>query len=127
MTWTTDELDQIGKAEELQIASLRPNGTLTKPVTIWMVCFGDHLYVRSYKGSTSAWFRATRVRHEGRIQAGKVERDVTFVDANPDLNDQIDAAYRAKYRRYSASIINTIVSREARATTLKLVPRETNS
>ena len=46
-TWTSDELDKIGSAEELQIASLRRDGTLRKPVTIWVVRVGDDLYVRS--------------------------------------------------------------------------------
>ena len=32
--WTRDELDRIGAADELQIAPLRGNGTLRKPVTI---------------------------------------------------------------------------------------------
>lgn len=43
-----------------------------------------------------------------------------------DLNDKNDAAYRTKYRRYAASIIDSIVSSEARAATLKLVPRPRN-
>ena len=38
-----------------------------------------------------------------------------------DLNEEIDAAYRTKYRRYAASIIDTIVSPQARAATLRLV------
>ena len=42
-TWTRDELDQIGKAEELQIASLRRDGTPRKPVTIWVARVGDEL------------------------------------------------------------------------------------
>jgi hypothetical protein len=28
-SWTSDELDKIGKAEELEIAALRPDGTLS--------------------------------------------------------------------------------------------------
>jgi hypothetical protein len=48
------------------------------------------------------------MRHEGHIQAGGVTKDVTFVDADPDINDQIDAACRTKYRRYAASV-GTIV------------------
>jgi hypothetical protein len=36
------------------------------------------------------------VRHEGRIRAGGVDKDVTFVDADPKLNDQIDAAYHTQ-------------------------------
>ena len=33
-TWTSDELDRIGRAEELEIASVRRDGTQRKPVTI---------------------------------------------------------------------------------------------
>jgi hypothetical protein len=126
-TWTSDELTKIGTAEELEIASLRRDGTLRKPVTIWVVRLGDDLYVRSVNGRTSTWFRGTQERHEGHIQAGGVAKDVTFVDADPDINDQIDAAYRTKYRRYAASIISTTVSPEARSATIKLVPRSTGS
>src|SRR5512136_1491028 len=100
--WTSDELDKIGTAEELQIASLRRDDTLRKPVTIWVVRHGDDLYVRSVNGRTSAWFRGTQVRHQGRIQAGGVEKDVTFVEeADPNINDQLDAAYHTKYRHYA--------------------------
>jgi uncharacterized protein DUF2255 len=35
----------------------------------------------------------------------------------------IDSAYRAKYRRYAKSIVDHIVSSQARAATLRLVPR----
>ena len=125
--WTSEELNKIGTAEELQIASLRRDGTLRKQVTIWVVRLGDDLYVRSVYGRTSAWFRGTQVRHAGRIQAGGVNKDVTFVDADPDINDQIDAAYRAKYRRYAESIVSSIVSPEARSATIKLVPRSTST
>jgi hypothetical protein len=127
-TWTGDELTRIGTAEELEIASLRRNGTLRSPRTIWVVRLGDDLYVRSVYGRSSAWFRGTQARQEGRIQAGGVDKEVTFVEeADPGLNDQIDAAYRTKYRRYAASIISSIVSDEARAATIKLVPRSTSS
>jgi hypothetical protein len=125
--WTSDELNKIGKAEELEIASLRRDGTQRNPVTIWVIRLGDDLYVRSVNGRTAAWFRGTQARHEGRIRAGGVDKDVIFVEADPDINDQIDAAYRTKYRRYAASIISHIVSPEARAATIKLVPRPTSS
>jgi hypothetical protein len=54
-TWTNEELDKIGNAEELRIASLRSDGTLREPVIIWVVRVGDDLYVRS----------VTRVREPG--------------------------------------------------------------
>jgi hypothetical protein len=121
--WTSDELIKIGTAEEMEIASLQRDGTLRNPVTIWVVRLGDDLYVRSVNGRTGAWFRGAQVRYEGHIQAGGIDKDVTFVDAAPDINDQIDAAYQTKYRRYAASIINSINSPTARAATIKLVPR----
>ena len=123
--WTNDELDKIAAAEELEIASVRRDGTLRHPVTIWVVRLGDDLYVRSVNGRTSAWFRGTQDRHAGHLHAGGVEKDVTFVEeTDPGMNDQLDAAYRTKYRRYAASIVNSIISPAARAATIKLVPRE---
>jgi hypothetical protein len=44
-------------------------------------------------------------------------------DIDPIINEQIDAAYRAKYRRYTASIIGSLLTSEARTATIKLVPR----
>src|SRR5258706_13057929 len=122
--WANDELNKIGKAEELQIASLRNDGTLRAPRIIWVVRLGDDLYVRSVNGRTSVWFRGVQTRHEGHIRAGGVDKDVTFVE-EPDanINDQIDTAYAAKYRRYAASIIGHINGSEARAATIKLIPR----
>jgi len=125
--WTSDELDKIGTAEELEIASLRQDGSLRKPRTIWVARVGNDLYVRSVYGRTSDWFRGVQTRHEGRIWAGGVEKDVTFVEDDSDIHDQIDAAYRTKYRRYAANIINSIVSPEARSATIRLVPRPTGS
>jgi hypothetical protein len=125
--WTSDELTKIGAAEELKLASLRRDGTLRTPVTIWVVRHRDDHYVRSVNGRTASWFRGAQVRHEGRIWAGGVEKDVTLVDAGHDIDEQIDAAYRTKYRRYAASIVGSIVSPQARAATLRLVPRPTGS
>jgi hypothetical protein len=126
--WTSDELEKIAAANELQVASARRDGTLRKPVTIWVVRHGDDLYVRSWRGRTSSWFGGIQDRHEGHIRAGGVDKDVTFlfVDADDDVNDQVDAAYRAKYHRYSDSYVTPMIRPEARATTLKLVPRATS-
>ena len=122
-TWTSDELDRIGKAEELRIASVRRDSTLRRPVTIWVVRHGDDLYVRSVNGRGSSWFRGIQDRHEGRISAGGVDKDVAFVEAG-DVHDEVDAAYRSKYGdRYPADYVDPMVSPEVRATTLELVPR----
>ena len=122
-TWTDEELDKIGTAEELQIASRRRDDTLRRRVTIWVVRVGDDLYVRSVNGREGAWFRATQVRHEGRIRAGGVEKDVTFVEVDDSaINAQIDAAYLTKYRRYP-QYVAPMVTPDVRAATIRLVPR----
>jgi hypothetical protein len=58
--WTNAELDKIGAAEELQLASLRGNGTLRKPVTMWVVRLNNDLYVRSANGRAGVWFKGTQ-------------------------------------------------------------------
>jgi hypothetical protein len=120
--WTNDEVDRVGAAEELDLASVRRDGTLRKPVTMWVVRDGDDLYVRSVKGRGSSWFRGAQNRHEAHIRAGDVERDVTLVETN-DVDDELDTAYHTKYGRRYPSIVPSIVAPEARAATLKLVPR----
>jgi hypothetical protein len=120
--WTNDEVDRVGAAEELDLASVRRDGTLRRPVTMWVVRDGDDLYVRSVKGRGSSWFRGAQNRHEAHIRAGGVERDVTLVEID-DVDDELDTAYHTKYGRRYPSIVPSIVAPEARAATLKLVPR----
>ncbi len=122
-SWTSNDLERIGAAEELQLATFKEDGTRRKPVTIWVVRVGDELYVRSYRGREGAWFRHIQRRPEGRIVAGGVKKDVTVVDASSDeaLGNEIDAAFQSKYRRYGAPYVDPMIAPQARATTLKLV------
>jgi hypothetical protein len=122
-TWTSDELSAIEAAQELEIAPRRRDGTLRKPVPIWVVRVGDDLYVRAAYGPGTGWHRVARVSRAGRIRAGGVEKDVTMEDADGAANDEVDAAYRAKYRRFAGSIVDTVTNADARSSTLRLLPR----
>jgi len=82
---------------------------------------GDDGYVRSVNGRESSWFRGAQARHEARIRAGGIEKDATVVETD-DVNDEIDAAYRAKYGGRYPGIVPSMVTPEARAATLELVP-----
>ncbi|MBV1853659.1 DUF2255 family protein [Catellatospora tritici] len=122
--WSAEELDVIGNAEELQISSRRRDGSLREPVTIWVVRAGDDLYIRSYRGAEGSWYRGARASRRGRIRAGGVDRDVDF-DAvtDPGANDRVDAAYRGKYRGDNAQYVDPMIAPQARATTMRLLPR----
>jgi len=58
-TWTSGELNKIGKIEELQIASLRADGTSRNLVAIWAVRLGDGALsapIASYRALRRTYF-----------------------------------------------------------------------
>jgi hypothetical protein len=123
MTWTPDELDAIGGADELQVASLRKDGTLRRYVTIWVVSAGQDVYIRSAYGKDNPWFVRALASGAGRIRAGGVERDVTFERPTEDVRAAVDAAYHAKYDRHGQALVGTVTGPDAGETTLRVTPR----
>lgn len=122
--WTNQELEKIGRSDELELSSLRADGTLRKPVTIWVVRVDEGIFVRAVKGRAGPWFRGTQTCHAGRIWSGGVEKEVEFLDEiDPGTNIKIDAAYRQKYHRYPKEYVDACLTPQARAATIKLVPR----
>ena len=122
-SWTENELTRIGAAGELRIAGTRTDGTLRNPVIIWGVRVGDDFFVRSVSGVAGGWYKGTRATHEGWISSGGVEKDVEFEDVGPadPINEDIDAAYRAKYGRGPS--VEAIVGATAREATIRVLPR----
>jgi hypothetical protein len=120
--WNPAELSTIAAAREIEISSLREDGALTKPVTIWAVAVGEDLYVRSVRGDAGGWYRAAERRHEGRIEAGGVAVDVAFEGAPHHLDEEIDAAYKEKYG-YPSGPVDSVSTEEAQATTIRVVAR----
>jgi hypothetical protein len=121
--WTSDELTQIGLAVEFQVASRRSDSSLRPYVMIWGVRHAAHIYVRSAHGWNNPWFQRALQSGDGRIRAGGVERDIAFEQPDPDVGEDVHAAYHAKYDGYGPGIVGTVVSPEAARSTLRLVPR----
>lgn len=122
MSWHDDELDRVGRTEELELASRRADGTLRPFVTMWVVRAGDDLYVRSAHGPGNGWYRRAIASGAGRIRAGDVERDVTFAAADPDVGELIDDAYHAKYDRYGPRVVGAVTGSDTLAVTIRLMP-----
>jgi hypothetical protein len=122
--WTPQELERIAAAEELEIAPVRRSGELRRATPIWVVRAGEDVYVRAAYGANKGWHGVARTSRQARISAGSVVKDVAIEDASGTVLDQIDAAYRSKYARRYASIVDSINDAAHRATTLRLVPQE---
>lgn len=120
--WTPDQLQRIGAATELELASRRPDGTPRPYVTMWVVRNADSLYVRSAHGPDNPWYRRALRSGRGHLRAGGVEADVTFAGAVGDDQAAIDDAYHTKYDSYGPRIVGTVVGPDAHGVTIRLEP-----
>jgi hypothetical protein len=121
--WSSDELDLIGRAEELQIAARRADGTLWRSVPVWVVCVGAQVYVRTWHRRDTGWFGHVLDSREARIHVPGLDVDVAVEDVGegaPELRAGVDAAYRAKYGRYGVTSVDGMTTPEAAASTLRL-------
>ena len=120
--WSAQELEALAGAEELDIASRRPDGTLRPYVTIWAVRLGDGVYVRSAHGPENPWFVRAKAAGEGRIRSGGVERDARFTTPGPEVADDVTARIHAKYDRFGAQYVDPIITADAVRSTLRIDP-----
>ena len=124
-SWSKDELRKISETDDLHISPFREDGvTNGTPTWIWSVVVDDGLYVRAYNGTSSRWYTAAMQQNAGRITASGMTKDVTFQPVKGSINDQIDDAYRTKYR--SSPYLQPMIGARARSATVKIVPRKTS-
>jgi len=121
--WTAADLDRIGSATELEIATRRADGSLRPCVPIWVVRVGDELFARSWRGQAGAWYRHARQRPDGRVRAAGAERDVIFDLPQAAPDEEIDRAYRTKYGRYGDTYAGPMTGPDAKAATVRLITR----
>ncbi|HEY4270061.1 MAG TPA: DUF2255 family protein [Galbitalea sp.] len=99
--WPTAQLAEIERSEELVLVIAR-DGHDTLRVPVWPVTVDEDVYVRSYKGVTSVWFRrVAREKRQAIVLAGG-DMPVMFEDVDRDdhVNRAISAAYDRKYERF---------------------------
>lgn len=123
-SWSKDELRKIADADDFHISPYREDGiTYGTPTWIWSVVVGDALYVRAYNGKSSRWYKAAMQQKAGRITAAGITKDVVFEPVDGVINDEIDDAYRKKYK--SSPYLQPMIGLRARAATVRIVPRTT--
>ncbi|MBB3675958.1 DUF2255 family protein [Modestobacter versicolor] len=120
-SWTAEEAAALGGAVELEIAVRRPDGGLRAWTPIWVASVDGQVYVRSWYRRESGWFGAAVGSRRARVRVPGLEAEVTVEDvgdSDAGLRADVDAAYRAGYGAGAASMVTA----EAAATTLRLVP-----
>ena len=118
--WSSEELSSLDKAREIRVAGRRQDGTIRTLVIVWHVVVDGALYVRSVRGEQGQWYRGVQRHFEGAISWATSLREVVYtLDSSHD--DEIDAAYTAKYGTGSAT--RSITNDTARQTTLRIDPR----
>jgi hypothetical protein len=125
VTWSAEELEQIGAAEELRISASRADGTLRRDVPVWVVRVSGQVYVRTWYRRDNGWFGHAVDSRRARIRVPGLEADIAIEDVGDDkaeLRAEVDAAYRAKYGRYGETSVTQMVTDAAASTTLRLIP-----
>ena len=95
--------------------------TVGTPTWIWSVVVDGQLYVRAYNGTSSRWYQAASKEKAGQIGAAGQTTDVSFEKVDGEINERIDAAYRAKYS--SSPYLKPMISDRARQATVQILPR----
>lgn len=125
-TWSKDELRKIAETDDLHISPFREDGkTYGTPTWIWSVVVDDVLYVRAYNGKNSRWYQAAVQQMAGRIQVAGMMKEVTFEPVDGEINDQIDDAYRAKYK--GSPYLSPMIGERARSATVRIMPQDTQN
>jgi hypothetical protein len=110
-----DAIEMLDRRPEVHVATPR------KRLPVWAVVVDGEAYVRSYRGERGAWYR--RALRERRVEIEGIEARVER-ERDPELNERISDAFRAKYASRSPSSTDTMVTPEVAATTLHLVAPE---
>ncbi len=125
--WKPDRLAAIESAHELEITTVRPDGTLRPWVPIWVVRAGADVYVRTWQLRETGWFgHATRLgRARVRLPGFEADVAVTEVGAgDAPLRAAVDRAYGQKYGAGDGGSVGRMTGEEAAASTLQLTPTD---
>jgi hypothetical protein len=123
MRWPASDLARIAETDDLHISPFREDGkTPGTPTWIWSVVVDGELYARAYNGKNSRWYQAALQQRAGEIRAAGATHVVAFEPvADASLLQQIDGAYRVKYR--NSPYLNPMIGPRASAATVRIVPR----
>jgi hypothetical protein len=120
MSFTSDDLERLARAEEIEIETQAPDGPV-RQTTIWIVVDGDEAFVRSVRGEKGRWYRDATANPAVAVHVDGRRLPATAIPAtDPDSIERTSNALREKYDRVPG--LAPMLKPDVLATTLRLEP-----
>jgi hypothetical protein len=120
MSFSPEELALLDAAEEVDIETQAP-GAAARQTTIWVVVDDDNVFIRTYKGPNSRWYRDALANPAVAIHVDGRRLPATAIPAtDPDAIERTSAGFRRKYADDSST--PAMVAPDVLETTLRLEP-----
>jgi hypothetical protein len=119
LTFSKDTIALLDRSNEVDIETRSPKGTMHS-VPIWVVVDGDDVFIRTYRGPTSRWYREI-LASPGALVVNAKRIPVRAVAAADSASvKRTSDAYRKKYRKGSS--LDSMLVPLVLPTTLRLEP-----
>jgi hypothetical protein len=119
LSFSKDTIALLDRSNEVDIETRSPKGT-THSVPIWVVVDGDDVFIRTYRGPTSRWYREILAGAGALVVNGKRIPVRALAAADSASVKRTSAAYRKKYRKGSS--LDSMLIPLVLPTTLRLEP-----
>ncbi len=120
MSFSRAELDLIDRTQEVEIETQAPDGPVHQTV-IWAVVDDERVFVRTYRGAGSRWYREARANPAVALHLEGRRLTATAIPAtDPDSIQRTSTGFRRKYAGDPAT--SAMIRPEVLDTTLRLEP-----
>jgi hypothetical protein len=120
--WTAAQLADLTNREELVLVISRADRPALR-VPVWPVTVDEQVFVRSYRGVTSGWYRGVLAQRQQGVALTEGDVPVTFesIETGDDINAGINEAFLLKYA--ADDYRDAMVTPLALDATLRIAPR----
>ncbi len=120
MSFSTEDLDLLDRTQEIGIETQAPEKAARRTV-IWVVVDDGEVFVRTYRGAGSRWFRDIEANPAVAVHVGGKRLPATAIPAtDPDSIERTSAGYLRKYSGDPAAKV--MIKPDILDTTLRLEP-----
>jgi hypothetical protein len=120
MSFSAEDLALFAAADEVEIETQAP-GKSARRTTIWVVVDGEEVFIRTYRGPDSRWYRDAQANPGVALLVGERRFPATAIPAtDPDSIERTSAALQRKYPGDSG--LAGMLAKDNLPTTLRLEP-----